>query len=125
MQTSRRLSFKTIESLQRLLERRGIQNLFYAFTIRSHPAKGHATDISYVRYPYREPDNFREFQGIVSIAAGSPPRHPDVDYSMVQVHVLPARTSERQLLEMIQATRGPVVLPDLPSSGSEHRERSR
>jgi hypothetical protein len=95
---------RTHQELKKALERRGQENLWYAITIRGHQANHGAADISFIRYPYREPENLQELMDVLAAVAGRPPRHPSADYSAAIVHIMPAGMSEREWLEAMQAS---------------------
>jgi hypothetical protein len=94
----------THQELKAVLERRGQENLWYAITVRAHLANHRAEDSSFIRYPCRQPENFRELMDVLAAVAGSPPRHPSADYSAAAVHIMPAGTSQREWLEAMQAS---------------------
>ena len=95
---------RTHQELKKALERRGQENLWYAITVRGHQANHGAADISFIRYPYREPENFQELMDVLATVAGSPPRHSSADYSAAIVHIIPAGMSRREWLEAMQAS---------------------
>jgi hypothetical protein len=94
---------RTHQELKKVLERRGQENLWYAITVRGHQANHGAADISFIRYPYREPENLQELMDVQATVAGSPPRHQSADYSAAKVHIMPAGMSQREWLEAMQA----------------------
>jgi hypothetical protein len=98
------LSAQTHQELKKALERRGQENLWYAITLRGHQVNHGATDISFIRYPYREPENLQELMDVLAAAAGNPPRHPSADYSAAIVHIMPAGMSEREWLAAMKAS---------------------
>ncbi len=95
---------RTHQELKNAFERRGQENLWYAITIRGHQANHGAADISFIRYPYREPENLQELMDVLAAVAGRPPRHLSADYSAAIVHIMPAGMSEREWLEAMQAS---------------------
>jgi hypothetical protein len=95
---------RTHQELKKAIERQGQENLWYAITVRGHQANHVAADISFIRYPYREPENLQELMDILAIVAGSPPRSPSADYSAAIVHIMPAGMSQRGWLEAMQAS---------------------
>jgi hypothetical protein len=105
------------EELRAILERHGYQGLFYAFKVRVYGANGGFGEVASVRYPYDEPWNFPEFPGFCTLAAGTLPRSDTVDYSSAALHILPASTSRRELLDAIRATQAPSLAPDRGASG--------
>jgi len=98
------LAARTHQELKKALERRGQEKLWYAITVRGHQVNDRATDISFIRYPYREPDHLQELMDILATVAGIPPRHPSADYSAAIVHIMPASMSQREWLEAMQAS---------------------
>ena len=86
----------THQELRSFLERRGQQNLWYAVTIRGHQVNGGMADITFIRYPYREAENFWEFREILARAAGDSTSQD----SGPKLHILPGEPPER-------APRGP------------------
>jgi hypothetical protein len=95
---------RTHLELKKALERGGQENLWYAITVRGHQGNHGAADISFIRYPYREPENFQELMDVLATVAGSPPCHRSADYSAAIVHNMPAGMSRREWLEAMQAS---------------------
>jgi hypothetical protein len=93
---------QTHQELKKALECRGQQNLWYAITVRGHQVNHLAVDISFIRYPYREPEHFQELMDVLATLAGSPPRHPFAAYSAAVVNIMPAGLSRREWLEAMQ-----------------------
>jgi hypothetical protein len=93
---------QTHQELKKALECREQQNLWYAITVRGYQVNHLAGDISFIRYPYREPEHFQELTDVLATAAGSPPRHPSADYSAAVVNIMPAGLSRREWLEAMQ-----------------------
>jgi hypothetical protein len=98
------LAARSHQELKEVLERRGQQNLWYAITIRGHQANDGASDISFIRYPYREPERDREFTDVLATVAGSPTRQRSADYSKSTVHITPAGMSQREWLESMRTS---------------------
>jgi len=94
---------RTHHELKKALERRGQENLWYAITVRGHQVNHAAADISFIRHPYREPENLQELMDVLATVAGSPTRHSSEEYSAPLVHIMPAGTSQREWLEAMQA----------------------
>ena len=92
------------QELKKALERRGQENLWYAITVRGHQANHGVSDISFIRYPYRQPENLQELMDVLAAVAGSPPRHPCADYSAAVVEIMPAGMSQREWLEAVQGS---------------------
>jgi hypothetical protein len=100
----------THQELRSFLERRGQENLWYAVTIRGHQANGGMADITYIRYPYRESADFREFCEVLARAAGDPTPHD----SGPKFDILPSEPSERaprELLEQLLSQPQPDLNP--------------
>jgi hypothetical protein len=95
---------RTHQELKKALERGGQENLWYAITVRGHQANHGAADISLIRYPYREPENFQELIDVLATVAGSPHCRSSADYSAAIVHIMPAGMSRREWLEAMQAS---------------------
>jgi hypothetical protein len=95
---------RTHQELKKALERGGQEDLWYAITLRGHQASHGSADISFIRYPYREPKHLQELMDILATVAGSPPRHPSADYSAAIVQIMPAGMSQREWLEAMRAS---------------------
>jgi hypothetical protein len=95
---------RTHQELKKVLELRGPEDLWYAITVRAHLADHRAEDIPYIRYPHRQPEYLSELSDVLATVAGSPPRHPLLDYSAATVHIMPAGTSQREWLEAMRAS---------------------
>jgi hypothetical protein len=103
---------RTHQELKTVLERRGLENRWYAITVRAHQANHRIENISYIRYPFRQPEYLPELMDILTAVAGSPPRHPSADLSAAIVHSVPAGMSEREWLEAMQASS--LLRPGVP-----------
>jgi hypothetical protein len=103
-QNLRSFSELSHDDLRKIIERQDHQSLFYAFTVRALQADGHWEDISFIRHPFREPDNRQEFVDILATAAGVPPLHRALDYSRAEVHFVPPTMTRNELLEAISAS---------------------
>jgi hypothetical protein len=95
---------RTHQELKQTLKRRGQENLWYAITVRGHQANHGATDISFIRYPYRDPESLEELMDVLAAVAGRRPRDSSADYSAAVVHITPAAMSQREWLEAMQAS---------------------
>jgi hypothetical protein len=93
---------RTHQELKTLLERRGQENLWYAITVRAHQVNHRTEDISYIRYPYRQPEYLPELIDVLTAVSGSPPGRPSADYSSAIVHIVPGGMSEREWLKAMQ-----------------------
>jgi hypothetical protein len=93
---------RTHQELKKVLEREGQERLWYAITVRGHQANLGAADISFIRRPYCEPENFQELMDVLATVAGNPPCYPSADYSAAIVHIIPAGMSRREWLEALQ-----------------------
>jgi hypothetical protein len=102
-QNSRSFSELSRDNLHKIVERQDHQSFFYAFTVQALQADGYREGISFVRHPYREPENAQEFVDILATAAGVPPRYPALDYSRAKVHFVPPTMARKELLEVISA----------------------
>jgi hypothetical protein len=101
------------QELRKTLERKGYQSPWYAFTVRAHQVNGGVAELTFIRNPYHDPEDFQEFLDVLGTARGHPPRYPAADYSTATVHVMPAKMSQRELLEEIQAS--PLPPDAIPS----------
>jgi len=110
------------QELRTSLERSGQENLWFAFTIRAHQVNGVAADITFIRHPYREPEDFREFLDILATAAGSPPDEPPAYYSGAEVHILPQELTEREPRAVVEEL---LSMPYLPSELSRESNDGR
>ena len=111
---------RTHQELKKALERRGQENLWYAITVRGHQVNHGAADISFIRYPYRKPENLQELMDVLATVAGSPPRHPSADYSAAIVHIVPVGMSQREWLEAMQASS--LLAPQAVPHGLEPKQ---
>ncbi len=89
-------SAQSHQDLRTVLERSGQQNLWFALTTRHHQINGGAENLTYIRYPYLEPDHFRELLNVLAIAAGKPPLDPSRFESGCAVHIVPEELSDRE-----------------------------
>ena len=86
------------------LERHGHENICYALLVRGHQINGRSSDITFVRYPHREPEHFQELLDLLVAAAGRPPvGNPTVDYSRTTLQIAPTGSSRQEILERIKA----------------------
>jgi hypothetical protein len=102
--------------LRKLLERLGNQDLCYAFTVRARQVNGGTSDISFIRHPYSEPENFQELLDLLAAAEGSAADDPAAEYPRPTVHIMPANWSQRELREAVQASSHPL---DPAQSGND------
>ncbi len=91
--------------LRQALERKGHQDLWYAYAVRLLQDNGATTEILFIRHPYSEPERFQDFLDILATAAGKPPRYLAADYVGAKLQVLPGTISSRQFLETIAPSR--------------------
>ncbi len=78
----------TYDDWKATLERHGHQNVCYGLLVRTHQKNGRVVDLTFVRYPHREPERFPELLDVLAIAAGRPPAgDPDRDYSRTTVQI--------------------------------------
>jgi hypothetical protein len=101
---SNAIVLRSHQELRELLEHQGHEDAWYALRVRHHQVNGEAAEITFIRHPYREPENFQEFLDVVATSAGNPASDPVADYSRATVHIMPASMSERELREAIQAS---------------------
>ena len=93
---------QTHAELRIALERRGQQNLWYAFTLRLHQADRGVSEITYIRRPYREPENFREVPEILARAAGDPSWSRTPRFSTAEVHILSSEQTRREPHKLVE-----------------------
>ncbi len=92
------------EDWKAALERHGQENVCYGLLVRGHQINGRSADITFVRYPHREPEHFQELRDVLATVAGRPPiGRPTVDYSRMTVQIAPTGTSRQEILERIKA----------------------
>jgi hypothetical protein len=84
----------THKELRKFLERGGHESLWYAVTIRGYQANGGMEDIAFIRFPYRDPEHFSEFQEVLAMAAGKAQHDPNSQCSGAEFHFLPVELSE-------------------------------
>jgi hypothetical protein len=94
---------QTHQELKAVLQRRGQENLWYAITVRTHLADQRVEDISFIRYPYRQPECLPELVDVLDAVAGSPPHRPSADHAAAIVRIVPAEMSQRECLEAMHA----------------------
>lgn len=88
--------------LRGILERRGYQDLFYAISYRIYQANADTADVSFIRFPYREPESLREFLAILAWRVGRPDRDWDGVFAGATVHILPAKVSRQELIQILR-----------------------
>ncbi len=94
----------THENWKTALERHGQESVCYGLLVRGHQINGRSVDITFIRYPHREPEHFQELQDLLATAAGRPPiGQPTVDCSRMTVQIAPTGTSRQEILERIKA----------------------
>jgi len=81
--------FHSPEALQTELERRGLNDAWYALTYRGYQVNGDSAEITQVRRISEAPDHLEEFQDMMATAAGHPPRHEGRQFSQVKVGIIP------------------------------------
>jgi hypothetical protein len=87
-----------------ILERDGHQNVCYGLLVRAHQKNGRVVDLTFVRYPHREPERFQDLLDVLAIAARRPPvRDPDRDYSRTTVEIASTNAPRQEILERIRA----------------------
>ena len=105
------------EDLQRFLEVRCQEKLWYAMTTRGHLANGEIVDLPLVRQPYNEPSSFPLFQKILAAAAQNPFDDPTDEFSSASIHVLTDELVKCEIRDvMAELKRNPYALV-----GLEHR----
>jgi hypothetical protein len=81
--------FHSPEALQTELERRGLNDAWYALTYRGYQVNGDSAETTQVRRISEAPNHIEEFQDMMATAAGHPPRHEGRDFSQVKVGIIP------------------------------------
>jgi hypothetical protein len=81
--------------LRRYLKLEHQEDVWYALTIRGHQANGHLADITFIRRPYADSQNFPELLALLATAAGNPPHDVAADYSTASVQLMPAGSCKR------------------------------
>ena len=81
--------FHSPEALQTELERRGLNDAWYALTYRGYQVNGDSAEITQVRRISEAPAHIEEFQYMMATAAGHPPRHEGREFSQVKVGIIP------------------------------------
>ena len=89
------------EELQRVLKLRNEDDIWYALTVRSHQFNGGFADISMIRRPCRDLQQFLELQAVLATAAGNPPGTLAVDFSTASVCVFPNELLRREPREVV------------------------
>jgi hypothetical protein len=82
-------SIRTHEQMRQVLEVEGKRDAWYALTVREHHEGGSYNDLTYIRCPYDDPRNFREYPEVLAAAAGKPSSDTAIDFSSVSVCVVP------------------------------------
>jgi hypothetical protein len=104
---------RTHDELQRFLELRDQKAMWYAQTTRGYQVDGNAVDITLIRRPYDEPQNFPELLEVLSITAGNQPLSLNAAFSKAPVHVIDPELSKREPREvMTQLLRQRSPTPD-------------
>jgi hypothetical protein len=80
---------RTHEQMRRALEVEGQRDAWYALTVREHRESGGFDDLTYIRWPYSDSQNLREYPEVLAVAAGKPASDPGIDFSSVAVCVVP------------------------------------
>jgi hypothetical protein len=88
-------SIRTHEEMRQVLEVEGKRDAWYALTVREHHEGGRYNDLTYIRCPYDDPRNFREYPEVLAVAAGKPSGDPRIDFSSVSVCVVPEQSPGR------------------------------
>ena len=81
--------FHSPEALQTELERRGLNDAWYALTYRGYQVNGDSAEITQVRRISEAPAHIEEFQDMMATAAGHPPPHEGREFSQVKVGIIP------------------------------------
>jgi hypothetical protein len=79
---------RTHEELQRFLDLKHQQTLWYALSMRAYDANGEFSDVTCIRRPYDDSLYFPEVVAILATVAGTPPHEPNSDFSRASVHII-------------------------------------
>ncbi len=91
----------TRAEMQRYLEIRKQERLWYALTLRMYPANGRSTDITYIRRPYDDPREFAELLDLIGELSGDISVDPTADFSNVTIQIVPDALSKNDPHEVI------------------------
>jgi hypothetical protein len=81
--------FRSPETLQTELKRRGLNDAWYALTYRGYQVNGDRAEITQVRRISEAYAHVEEFRDMMAMAAGHPPRHERREFSQVKVEIIP------------------------------------
>ena len=81
--------FHSPEALQTELKGRGLNDAWYALTYRCYQVNRDSSEITQVRRISEAPAHIEEFQYMMAMAAGHPPRHEGREFSRGQVEIIP------------------------------------
>jgi hypothetical protein len=115
----------THQELRTYLERRGRENLWYALTTRRHQVNGGMAEITLIRHPYDDPQQFGELLDVLATAAGNPPRDPPLYYTAAAVHILPEALAQREPREVVEGLLSVPFPPSASSQGSSSQRKER
>ena len=83
------------EDMRRVLEVERQRDAWYALTVREHYDSGGFDELTYIRWPYSDSRNFREYPEVLAVAAGKPSSDPSIDFSFASVCVVHEQSRER------------------------------
>ena len=98
--------FRSPEALQTELKRRGLNDAWYALTYRGYQVNGDSAEITQVRRISEAPAHIEEFQDMMAMAAGHPPRHEGREFSHVKVEIIPDTLLTANPLEAVSQLLG-------------------
>jgi hypothetical protein len=81
--------FRSPEAVHTELERRGLNDAWYALTYRGYQVNGDSAEITQVRRISEAPAHIEEFQDMMAMAAGHPPHHEGGEFTYVKVEIIP------------------------------------
>jgi hypothetical protein len=94
----------TYDDWKASLAHHGHQNVCYGLLVRAHQKNGRVVDLTFVRYPHREPQRFQELLDVIGIAAGRRPAGEyNRDYSRTTAQIASTNASRQEILERIKA----------------------
>ncbi|SIO40524.1 hypothetical protein SAMN05444166_4432 [Singulisphaera sp. GP187] len=87
--------------LRRYLERRNLQDLRYAVTIRGHQPNGDYYDIHFIRHPCESPVHFQELLNILADVSRAPGHEKAANFPGASTHDISEAVLSREPSEII------------------------
>jgi hypothetical protein len=104
--------FHSPEALQTELERRGLNDAWYALTYRLYQVNADSAEITQVRRISEARAHIEEFQDMLASAAGHLPRHVGREFSQVKVGIIPDTLLTANPLNAVSQLVPNVFLPN-------------